>query len=106
VADLSGWIDVNEELSVQDAVTAHERLRPALDPQDNRKWDPESPQMKFKMLLSECVLECIKTDRELGTAMLEAFRVLWLDIAENATSEVPQTLEDYWRVRMSNGGMR
>ncbi|KAJ6050483.1 uncharacterized protein N7446_010592 [Penicillium canescens] len=97
--------DVNEELSVQDAVTAHERLRPALDPQDNRKWDPESPQMKFKMLLSECVLECIKTDRKLGMAMLEAFRVLWLDIAENATSEVPQTLEDYWRVRMSNGGM-
>ncbi|KAJ6020290.1 hypothetical protein N7499_003571 [Penicillium canescens] len=97
--------DVNEELSIQDAMTAHECLRPALDPQDNRNWDPESPQLKFKMLLSECVLECIKTDRKLGTDMLEAFRVLWLDIAENASSEVPQTLEDYWRVRMSNGGM-
>nr|P9WER6.1 RecName: Full=Fusoxypene synthase; Short=FS; Includes: RecName: Full=Sesterterpenoid synthase; Includes: RecName: Full=Geranylfarnesyl diphosphate synthase; Short=GFDP synthase; AltName: Full=Bifunctional terpene synthase FoFS; Short=BFTS FoFS [Fusarium oxysporum]UPT51558.1 geranylgeranyl pyrophosphate synthase [Fusarium oxysporum] len=97
--------DVNEELSVQDAMAAHERLRPALDPQDNRKWDPESPQMKFKMLLSECVIECIKTDRELGTAMLKSFRVLWLDIAENATSDAPQTMDDYWDVRMTNGGM-
>ncbi|KAM5528310.1 geranylgeranyl pyrophosphate synthetase [Fusarium oxysporum f. sp. phaseoli] len=97
--------DVNEELSVQDAVASHEHLRPALDPQDNRKWDPNSPQLRFKLLLSECVADCIEIDRELGTAMLKAFRVLWLDIAENATSDAPQTMNEYWDVRMSNGGM-
>ncbi|EXL91788.1 isoprenoid synthase domain-containing protein [Fusarium oxysporum II5] len=97
--------DLNEELSVQDSKTAHEHMKPALDPQDIRKWDPNSPQMKFKMLLSECVVECIKIDRELGISMLKAFRVLWLDVAENASSEEPQTLDDYWRVRRSNGGL-
>lgn len=104
---LTGLVrDLNEELSVQDAKTAHEHLKPALDPQDNRKWDPNSPQMKFKMLLSECVVECIKIDRELGISMLKAFHVLWLDVAENASSEEPQTLDNYWRVRRSNGGLR
>lgn len=99
-------IDIEEELTVDEADKAGKDLSKALNPSDSRILLEGSKSMRLKELVSEGMLECIRLDRELGLAMLDAYRDLWLEIAENHTKEVTNNLEDYRRQRMSNGGMR
>lgn len=51
------------------------------------------------------MLECIKLDRELGLAMLAAFRDVWLAISEKHGDKQAETVEKYLEYRSDNGGM-
>lgn len=61
--------------------------------------------MKTKKLVSQCMLECVNLDRELGLSMLAAFRDLWLAISEKGSDKEAQTMEEYLQQRSDNGGM-
>ncbi|KAF2141602.1 uncharacterized protein K452DRAFT_271217 [Aplosporella prunicola CBS 121167] len=97
--------DAGEELSVEEAQVEHDDLHAALDPNDRRELAASSKAMKMKKLVSQCMLECITLDRELGLQMLAAFRDLWLAISEKDSDKEAQTLEEYFQQRRDNGGM-
>ncbi|GME26399.1 uncharacterized protein ALTATR162_LOCUS9465 [Neofusicoccum parvum] len=61
--------------------------------------------MKTKKLVSQCILECIGLDRELGLKMLAAFRDVWLAISEKNSHKEAQTVEEYLQYRSDNSGM-
>ncbi|KAL0256811.1 hypothetical protein SLS55_007620 [Diplodia seriata] len=97
--------DTGEELSIAEAQAEHDDLYAALDPDDRRSLAMDSKAMKTKRLVSQCMLECVGLDRELGLNMLAAFRDLWLAIGEKDSDKEPQTMEEYLRMRSDNGGM-
>ncbi|OMP86939.1 Geranylgeranyl pyrophosphate synthase, partial [Diplodia seriata] len=97
--------DTGEELSIAEAQAEHDDLYAALDPDDRRSLAMDSKAMKTKRLVSQCMLECVGLDRELGLNMLAAFRDLWLVIGEKDSDKEPQTMEEYLRMRSDNGGM-
>ncbi|KAH7051136.1 geranylgeranyl pyrophosphate synthase [Macrophomina phaseolina] len=97
--------DTGEELSVEEAQAEHDDLHAALDPDDKRNLALDSKAMKTKKLVSQCMLECVNLDRELGLSMLAAFRDLWLAISEKDSDKEAQTMEEYLQQRSDNGGM-
>lgn len=97
--------DTGEELGIDEAQAAHDDLHAALDPDDKRSLPMGSKAMKTKKLVSQCMLECVSLDRELGLNMLAAFRDLWLAISERDSDKEAQTMEEYLRIRSDNGGM-
>lgn len=86
-------------------MTEHDDLKAALDPYDKRKLTRGSKSMKTKKLVSQCMLECIALDHDRGMDMLSAFRDLWLAISENEDVKEPETMDEYFAYRSSNGGM-
>lgn len=98
-------IDSGEGLSIEDAQAEHDELHAALDPEDKRSLAPNSRAMKIKKLVSQCILECIGLDRELGLKMLAAFRDVWLAISEKNSHKEAQTVEEYLQYRSDNSGM-
>ncbi|KAF9869992.1 geranylgeranyl pyrophosphate synthase [Colletotrichum karsti] len=97
--------DTGEGLSIEDAQAEHDELHDALNPDDKRNLDPASRAMKTKKLVSQCILECINLDHEVGLNMLAAFRDVWLAISEKNSDKEAQTLEEYLQYRSDNGGM-
>ncbi|EUC27964.1 hypothetical protein COCCADRAFT_41432 [Bipolaris zeicola 26-R-13] len=97
--------DGGEGLSIEDAQTEHGELCAALDPSDISSAAPGSRAMKTKKLVSQCMLECINLDRELGLKMLAAFRDVWLAISERNSDKEARTMEEYLKYRSDNGGM-
>ncbi|KAF8250240.1 geranylgeranyl pyrophosphate synthase [Wilcoxina mikolae CBS 423.85] len=97
--------DVGEDLDVEEATAEHDILKAALDPNDKRKLSEGSKAMNTKKLVSQCMLECIALDHELGMKMLAAFRDLWLAIGENHSDKEIMTMEEYTVHRGNNGGM-
>jgi hypothetical protein len=97
--------DGGEGLSVEDAQAENGDLYAALDPDDISSVTPDSRAMKTKKLVSQCILECISLDRELGLKMLAAFRDVWLAISERNSNKEAQTMEEYLKYRSDNGGM-
>lgn len=61
--------------------------------------------MKTKKLVSQCILECVNLDHELGLKMLAAFRDVWLAISEKNSDKQAQTIAEYLQYRSENGGM-
>ncbi|KAK2025341.1 geranylgeranyl pyrophosphate synthase [Colletotrichum zoysiae] len=97
--------DAGEGLTIEEAQAEHDELHAALNPNDNRCLAPGSKAMKTKKLVSQCILECIKLDRELGLNMLAAFRDVWLAISEKNSDKEAQTIDEYLQYRSDNGGM-
>jgi hypothetical protein len=97
--------DGGEGLSIEDAQAENGDLYAALDPDDISSVTPGSRAMKTKKLVSQCILECISLDRELGLKMLAAFRDVWLAISERNSDKEAQTMEEYLKYRSDNGGM-
>ena len=97
--------DGGEGLSIEDAQAEHNELHAALDPDDISSATVGSRGMKTKKLVSQCVLECISLDRELGLKMLAAFRDVWLAISERDSDKEAQNMEEYLTYRSDNGGM-
>ncbi|RYN41587.1 hypothetical protein AA0114_g10793 [Alternaria tenuissima] len=97
--------DGGEGLSIEDAQVEHGDLYAALDPDDVSTMTPDSRAMKTKKLVSQCILECVSLDRELGLKMLAAFRDVWLAISERNSDKEAQTMEEYLKYRSENGGM-
>ncbi|KAK8076346.1 Ophiobolin F synthase [Apiospora phragmitis] len=97
--------DKGEGLSIDDAKAENDELHAALDPSDQRSLTPDSRAMKTKKLVSQCILECVKLDHELGLNMLAAFRDVWLAISEKNSDKEAQTIEEYLQYRSENGGM-
>ncbi|KAK1478821.1 geranylgeranyl pyrophosphate synthase [Colletotrichum tamarilloi] len=97
--------DTGEGLSIEEAQAEHDELHAALNPDDKSSLDPDSRATKTKKLVSQCMLECINLDRELGLNMLAAFRDVWLAISEKNSDKEAQTLEEYLQYRSDNGGM-
>ncbi|KAI3395455.1 hypothetical protein diail_1318 [Diaporthe ilicicola] len=102
--------DAGEELTLEEAQREHDELHAALNPDESSKnnsssLSPESRASKTKKLVSQCMLECIKLDRELGLAMLAAFRDVWLAISERHGDKQAETVEQYLEYRSDNGGM-
>lgn len=92
-------------MDLQAAVDEHKELSIAMDPDQSESIDSASKSMKFKSLLSDCILECISLDRENGLRMLESYRKKWLDVMEHPDIGEVQTLEEYLEFRYLNGGM-
>ncbi|KAG9189849.1 hypothetical protein G6011_06717 [Alternaria panax] len=97
--------DGGEGLSIEDAQAENRNLYAALNPEDITRVTPDSRAMKTKKLVSQCILECISLDRELGLKMLAAFRDVWLAISERNSDKEAQTMEEYLKHRSDNGGM-
>ncbi|KAK8015780.1 Ophiobolin F synthase [Apiospora marii] len=97
--------DKGEGLSIEEAQVENDELHAALDPADDRCLTPASRAMKTKKLVSQCILECVKLDHELGLNMLTAFRDVWLAISEKNSDKEAQSLEEYLQYRSENGGM-
>ncbi|RAQ98962.1 terpenoid synthase [Stemphylium lycopersici] len=97
--------DGGEVLSIEDAQAENGNLYAALDPDDTSRVTPSSRAMKTKKLVSQCILECVSLDRELGLKMLAAFRDVWLAISERNSDKEAQTMEEYLKYRSDNGGM-
>ncbi|KAJ4417527.1 hypothetical protein N0V82_006086 [Gnomoniopsis sp. IMI 355080] len=108
--------DSGEELTVEDAQTEHEELRSALDPDAESRSgigngsiylapDAQTRASKTKKLVSQYMLECISLDRELGLAMLAAFRDVWLAIGEKHGDKKAENVDEYLQLRSDNGGM-
>lgn len=76
-----------------------------MDPDDKRSLDSNSRAMKTKKLVSQCILECVHLDHELGLKMLAAFRDVWLAISEKNSDKEAQTIAEYLQYRSDNGGM-
>lgn len=87
------------------AVAEHKVLSNAMDPDQVDAVESTPKSMKFKALLSDCLLECISIDRGSGLRMLESYRKKWLDVMEHPDMEQIQTLEEYLDFRYLNGGM-
>ena len=98
-------IDGGEGLSIEDAQVEHCNLYAALNPDDVSSTTPDSRAMKTKKLVSQCILECVSLDRELGLKMLAAFRDVWLAISERNSDKEAETMEEYLKYRSENGGM-
>ncbi|KAI0521300.1 geranylgeranyl pyrophosphate synthase [Xylaria bambusicola] len=97
--------DTAEGLSIDEAQAEHDQLQAALNPNDERSLTPGSRALKTKKLVSQCILECVKLDHELGLNMLAAFRDVWLAISEKNSDKEAQTMEEYLEYRSDNGGM-
>ncbi|KAK1984577.1 geranylgeranyl pyrophosphate synthase [Colletotrichum cereale] len=97
--------DAGEGLTIEEAEAEHGELHAALNPDDKRCLAPESKAMKTKKLVSQCILECINLDHELGLNMLAAFRDVWLAISEKNSDKEAQSIEEYMQYRSDNGGM-
>jgi ophiobolin F synthase len=98
-------LDGGEGLSIEDAQAGNDDLYAALDPDHVDSATPDSRAMRIKKLVSQCMLECISLDRELGLKMLAAFRDVWLAISERNSDKEAQTMEEYLKYRSDNGGM-
>ncbi len=97
--------DTGEGLSIEEAQAEHDELHAALDPNDKRCLTPDSKAIRTKKLVSQCILECVNLDHELGLNMLAAFRDVWLAISEKNSDKEAQTLREYLQYRSDNGGM-
>jgi ophiobolin F synthase len=97
--------DGGEGLSIEDAQTENDNLYAALNPDDKENKTTDLRATKMKKLVSQCILECISLDRELGLKMLAAFRDVWLAISERNSDKEAQTMEEYLKYRSDNGGM-
>jgi ophiobolin F synthase len=97
--------DGGEGLSIEDAQTENDNLYAALNPDDKGNKTTDLRATKMKKLVSQCILECISLDRELGLKMLAAFRDVWLAISERNSDKEAQTMEEYLKYRSDNGGM-
>jgi len=74
------WIDACEEMSSEMAVAAHSELSQALDINSKDNMDSGSKTAKLKAMVSQCLLDCVNHDRNLGLKMLESYRTKWLDV--------------------------
>ncbi|KAG6008147.1 hypothetical protein E4U21_004904 [Claviceps maximensis] len=101
--------DTSERVTIEEARGKHDDLRAALDPDNERipeaDADADSRASKTKKLVSQCILECVELDHELGLEMLAAFRNVWLAISERNSDKEAQNMEEYLRYRSENGGM-
>ena len=97
--------DGGEGLSIDDAQAENDNLYAALNPDDKESRTTNLRATKMKKLVSQCILECISLDRELGLKMLAAFRDVWLAISERNSDKEAQTMDEYLRYRSDNGGM-
>lgn len=105
MSDTDAHTDGGEGLSIEDAKAENGNLYDALDPENVSSGAPDSRAMKTKKLVSQCMLECINHDRELGLKMLAAFRDVWLAISERNSNKEAHTMEEYLKYRSDNGGM-
>jgi ophiobolin F synthase len=92
-------------MDLSTAIAAHEELSNAMDISKANINDGNVKSMKLKRLLSQCLLECISHDRQLGLRMLESYRKKWLDVMEHPDFEKVQTMGEYLTFRNLNGGM-
>ncbi|KAK0113545.1 hypothetical protein ONS95_013796 [Cadophora gregata] len=97
--------DACEEMSSEKAVEAHSELSQALDIHSKVNVNSGSKTSKLKAMVSQCLLDCINHDRNLGMKMLESYRTKWLDVMEHPDIHQVQTIEEYLIFRNLNGGM-
>jgi hypothetical protein len=62
------------------AVQAHGELSRALDINEAEDVMDYSKSAKLKRMVSQCLLDCINHDHNLGMQMLESYRTKWLDV--------------------------
>nr|A0A2Z6FZ31.1 RecName: Full=Sesterterpene synthase btcA; Short=TS; AltName: Full=Betaestacins biosynthesis cluster protein A; Includes: RecName: Full=Terpene cyclase; Includes: RecName: Full=Geranylgeranyl diphosphate synthase; Short=GGDP synthase; Short=GGS; Includes: RecName: Full=Geranylfarnesyl diphosphate synthase; Short=GFDP synthase [Neocamarosporium betae]BBE36502.1 putative bifunctional terpene synthase [Neocamarosporium betae] len=98
--------DATEDATLDEAITSHAQFSTALSlDTDDEPSLQEAKTRRFRHLVSNCVLEILSIDRDMGTRMIVSYQKKWLDVMEHLNYEGIESLEEYLEFRMLNGGM-
>ncbi|KAF1360397.1 geranylgeranyl pyrophosphate synthase [Lizonia empirigonia] len=98
--------DATEDISLDEAINEHQQLSTALSIGiDADVSIQETKTRKFRHLVSNCVLNILSIDRDMGMRMIVSYQKKWLDVMEHLNYDQIRSLEDYLDFRMLNGGM-
>ncbi|KAK8078112.1 hypothetical protein PG996_004282 [Apiospora saccharicola] len=100
-----GNIHDAEDLTLESALEEHKHFSDALDGNLATLSNKEAKTIKMRQLVSDCVLQILTLDREMGMRMIESYRKKWLDVMEDPDYDAMQSLDQYLAFRMLNGGM-
>ncbi|KAK8086393.1 hypothetical protein PG994_001367 [Apiospora phragmitis] len=101
----SRCLDAAEDLTLENALEGHKHFSDALDETLGSLSTKEAKTIKMRQLVSQCVLQILALDRDMGMRMIESYRKKWLDVMEHENYDAMQSLDQYLAFRMLNGGM-
>jgi ophiobolin F synthase len=99
-------LDATEDVSLDAAIHEHKQFSAALSVgEDTNVLLQETKTRSFRHLVSNCVLNILSIDQNMGMRMIVSYQKKWLDVMEHQNYDQIKSLAEYLDFRILNGGM-